>query len=132
MLVADTSALFAFLNRRDQHNEVIVRLFLAEKLPIIVPVAVLSELAWMVETNVGHYAMAAFLDDCRNGGFRLVWQEADLPRVQELMRKYADLPLGFADASVIALAEHGSRRVATTDRRHFTVVKTRKALELLP
>ncbi len=96
------------------------------------PVAVLSELAWMVETNVGHHAMAAFLDDCQSGGFQLVWQETDIPRVQELMRKYADLPLGFADAAVIVLAEGGSRRVATTDRRHFTVVKTKKPLELLP
>ena len=132
MLVADTSALFAFLNRRDQHNKAVVRVFLTEASPIIVPIAVLSELAWMVETNVGHHAMAAFLDDCQNGGFSLVWQEADLPRIQELMRKYADLPLGFADAAVIALAEGGSRRVATTDRRHFTVVRPTRPLELLP
>jgi len=76
--------------------------------------------------------MAAFLSDCQSGGFRLVWQEADIPRIQELMRKYADLPLGFADAAVIALAEGGSGRVTTTDRRHFTVVRTIKLLELLP
>ncbi len=132
MLVADTSALFAFLNRRDQHNKAVVKLFLAETPPIIVPVAVLSELAYMVETRIGHHAMAAFLDDCQNGGFQLVWQESDVPRIQELMRKYANLPLGFADATVIALAEGGSRRVVTTDRRHFTIVKTKKPLELLP
>lgn len=132
MLVADTSALFAFLNRRDQHNKAVVKLFLAETPPIIVPVAVLSELAYMVETRIGHHAMAAFLDDCQNGGFQLVWQESDVPRIQELMRKYANLPLGFADAAVIALAESGSRRVATTDRRHFTIVRTQRPLELLP
>ena len=101
------------MNIRDEHNKAVVKLFLEEPLPIIVPVAVLSELAYMVETRIGHHAMAAFLDDCQNGGFRLVWQEADLPRIQELMRRYADLPLGFADAAVIALAEGGSR-----PRRH--------------
>ena len=69
MLVADTSALYALINRRDQHNKAVVDLFLAETSSIIVPVAVLSELAWMVETRVGHDAMAAFLDDCQNGGF---------------------------------------------------------------
>lgn len=132
MLVADTSALYALINRRDQHNKAVVDLFLAETSSIIVPVAVLSELAWMVETRVGHDAMAAFLDDCQNGGFQLVWREADLPRIQELMRRYADLPLGFADAAVIALAEGGSSRVATTDRRHFTVVRAKRPLELLP
>lgn len=132
MLVADTSALFAFLNRRDQHNKTVVGLFVAEREPIVVPVAVLSELAYMVESYVGHHAMAAFLDDCQQGGFQLIWQEADIPRIQDLMRTYADLPLGFADAAVLSLAESSSGRVATTDRRHFTVVRTQKPLELLP
>ena len=91
----------------------------------------LSELAYMVESRLGQYAMTAFLDDCQNGRFQLEWRESDLLRIQELMRQYADLPLGFADASVIALAEHVGR-VATTDRRHFNVVRTRKPLELLP
>ena len=75
--------------------------------------------------------MANFLDDCQKGRFRLEWRESDLSRIQELMRKYADLPLGFADASVLALAEQVGR-VATTDRRHFNVVRTEKRLELLP
>lgn len=121
-----------FFNVRDQHNKAVVKLFSAENRPIVVPVAVLSELAWTVETRVGHDAVAAFLDDCQNGGFQLVWREADVPRIQDLMRRYADLPLGFADAAVIALAEGSSSRVATTDRRHFTVVRAKKPLELLP
>ena len=85
----------------------------------------------MVESRLGQYQMAAFLDNCQGGRFRLEWRETDLPRIQELMRQYADLPLGFADASVIALAEHVGR-VVTTDCRHFSVVRTKKPLELLP
>ncbi|PVC89468.1 hypothetical protein DBP19_20775 [Streptomyces sp. CS090A] len=45
------------------------------------------------------------------------------------------VPLGAVDASVIAVAErYGVKRVATLDRRHFTVVKPRHvpALTLLP
>ena len=45
------------------------------------------------------------------------------------------MPLGGTDASVVALAErHGAIRVATLDRRHFTVVRPRhaQAFELLP
>jgi uncharacterized protein len=60
---------------------------------------------------------------------------ADWERVRELVTAYASLPLGGTDASVIALAErHGAIRVATLDRRHFTVVRPRhaEALELLP
>jgi predicted nucleic acid-binding protein len=60
---------------------------------------------------------------------------ADWERIRELVTAYASLPLGGTDASVIALAEqHGAIRVATLDRRHFTVIRPRhaQALELLP
>jgi len=56
-------------------------------------------------------------------------------RVRELVIADASMPLGGTDASVVALAErHGAIRVATLDRRHFTVVRPRhaQALELLP
>jgi len=53
----------------------------------------------------------------------------------ELVRAYADLPLGAVDASVIAVAERlNLADVATLDRRHFPVVRPRHvtALNLLP
>lgn len=53
----------------------------------------------------------------------------------ELVRQYADFPLGTADASVIAVAERlGATRVATIDHRHFRAVRPAHcaSLELLP
>lgn len=61
--------------------------------------------------------------------------EADYGRMAELVEQYADLPLGAADASVVALAErHQVTRVATVDRRDFAVVRPRHlpAFELVP
>lgn len=70
------------------------------------------------------------------GTFELVHTTlADLVRISELVRQYADFPLGVVDASVIAVAERfGVQRVATLDRRHFGVVRPSHvpALELLP
>ncbi|GDY33122.1 hypothetical protein GTS_47550 [Gandjariella thermophila] len=60
---------------------------------------------------------------------RVIW------RMAQLVKTYADLPLGAVDASVITVAERlGISRVATLDRRHFTVVRPKHvpALELLP
>ena len=49
---------------------------------------------------------------------------AALDRIAELISKYADLPLGLVDASVVALAEQlGVQEIATLDRRHFSVVR---------
>ncbi len=42
----------------------------------------------------------------------------------ELVRTYADLPLGAVDASVLAVAERlRLTDVATLDRRHLTIVR---------
>ena len=59
----------------------------------------------------------------------------DLQRMAQLVREYADLPLGAVDASVIAISERlGASEVATLDLRHFTVVRPLhvKSLTLLP
>ena len=53
----------------------------------------------------------------------------------ELDAAYPDLNLGLVDASVIALSERlGETKVATLDRRDFSVVRPRHcdALRLLP
>jgi len=50
----------------------------------------------------------------------------------ELVEQYASLPLGGSDASVIALAERlRIDKVATLDRRHFTVVRPRHQASLI-
>jgi len=44
--------------------------------------------------------------------------------MSELALKYQDFPLGAVDASVVAIAErYGVRRIATTDRRHFSAIR---------
>jgi predicted nucleic acid-binding protein len=59
----------------------------------------------------------------------------DWVRIRELVGRYRDLPLGGTDAGVIALAERlNITRVATLDRKHFTVVRPRhtNSLTLVP
>lgn len=48
----------------------------------------------------------------------------DWTRASDLVRTYADLPLGALDASVVAIAERlGATKIATLDLRHFSVVR---------
>jgi predicted nucleic acid-binding protein len=58
------------------------------------------------------------------GGLKLTEPEGeDFGRVLVLLEKYADLPLDFADAVVVALCERlGTNRVASVDR-HFTIYR---------
>jgi predicted nucleic acid-binding protein len=83
---------------------------------------------------VGKGGQLALYDDLALGVYRV----SDLSplgyrRVYELNQQYADLRLGFVDAAVISIAEElGIGRIATTDRRHFGVVKAKIPLVLLP
>jgi predicted nucleic acid-binding protein len=48
---------------------------------------------------------------------------------------WPDFPLGFVDASVIAICERlGERKVATLDHRHFNAIRPKhiKSFRLLP
>ena len=52
--------------------------------------------------------------------------EGDLRRIRSLMTQYADLPMDFADGSLVALAERRNvKRIFTIDRRDFRVYRPR-------
>ena len=60
---------------------------------------------------------------------------AALERVSALMERYRDVPMDFADATLVALGEElGTDRVFTLDRRGFSVyrLKRRKAFRIIP
>lgn len=76
----------------------------------------------MIERRLGATVLDLFLGDLESGAYVLDCGERDLPRIRELVRRYADLPLGTADASVIACAERNGGRILTSDVRDFGVV----------
>ena len=48
----------------------------------------------------------------------------DLPRIGELLRKYADRPMDLADAPLIRIAEReGPRKIFTVDKTDFAVYR---------
>lgn len=104
--------------------------------PLFVPQLVITEVAYLLATRLGTAAEVKFLGDLASGALTpLAVEPADWLRMAELVAKYADLPLGSVDASLVAAAERlDLGTVATFDRRHFGVVRPRHvdAFELLP
>jgi predicted nucleic acid-binding protein len=100
--------------------------------PYLVPSGILAEIGYLIERRLGVPVLETFLLDLEQRAFTLVSSEDDLGRVRELVGRYADLPLGLADATVIACAERSGRQVLTLDRRHFGVVAREGTIEILP
>lgn len=103
--------------------------------PLVVPMLVVTEVTYLLGSRLGADAEVRFLGDLAAGNLIPEPVAAgDWLRIAELVARYRDLPLGTADASVVAAAERlGETQVATFDRRHFTVVRAEGgAFELLP
>jgi uncharacterized protein len=125
MIILDTSGLIALLNAEDRHHEVARRSFEESGHHWIVPWAVLPELDYLVTARMSNDVARAFLEDVRDGSFRVDAElQRDLPRAMELQKKYASLALGLVDTVVMAQAErHEASAILTTDGRHFRAVK---------
>jgi len=132
LITLDTSGLFALLNRADKHHERVKAALFEDKGPYLVPAGILAEIAYMIEERLGARALESLVLDLESGGLTLECGEEDLPRIRELVGRYADLPLGFADASVISCAERNGGRVLPLDLRHFGVVAAEGKITPLP
>ena len=88
------------------------------------------EVCYFLSTRATPTAEAAFLRSVAVGSFDLVNLTADdLERTAQLVERYGGLPLGAADASIVAVAERlGVRHVLTLDRRHFSIVRPKTPL----
>lgn len=138
MILVDTNVLVALGNASDSHHRAARELLetLADRL--LVPATVIAEVCHLIGSRDrgGAAAEARFLRSFSAGLLELAeLTRKDLTRMAELVERYADLGLGGTDASLIALAERlGIERIATFDRRHFTVVRPAhvEAFTLLP
>jgi uncharacterized protein len=135
-LVLDTSVSVALLVREDPDHERCVDVVGDIDEELVVPGPTLVEIDYWLRKYRAVRGWQRFVDEIADGRYRLhSGDERDVQRAAALEVEYADLGLGFVDASVIATCETlGETKVATLDRRHFSVIRPRHcdALTLLP
>jgi predicted nucleic acid-binding protein len=134
-LILDTGPVVAALNGSDQDHGRCAALITGTE-DLVIPGAALVEIDyWLVKLG-GAQVWEDFTSDIARGAYRVLHpDDADITRAAELERTYEDLDLGFVDASIVALCERlNEDKVATLDRRHFSVVRPSHCahLTLLP
>ena len=134
MIVADTSAVLALLNRDDTHHEALLRWYDEDGQDWLLPWAILPEVDYLLDARVGQAAALAFLADVADGSYIVEWGVPDdLTRAVDLVRRHRGLRLGFVDGVVMAVAERlRADAIATLDLRHFGAVKLAIEPLLLP
>ncbi|OGO59522.1 MAG: hypothetical protein A2V85_09305 [Chloroflexi bacterium RBG_16_72_14] len=135
-LILDTGPLYAALDRSDQDHVACRALIEDADEPLVIPAPVLVEVDYWIHQRLTPGALIALLDDIESGAYRVADLEpTDYARARELCDRYADADIGFVDAAVFALVERlGEPRLATLDRRHFSLLRPRHrdSIELLP
>ena len=117
----DTGPWVALIDRsEDRHAECVRwlrdfsgRLFSTE--------AVLTEVLYLLNFSID--GQCAALDFVLESVVEIVASNAEsLKRVKSLMRKYADLPMDFVDATLVCLAiDTGIRNIVTFDKTDFSI-----------
>lgn len=122
MILADSGFWIALGNRRDRHhNAAQAALARWSKEGFVSTWPVLTEVTHLLAARASVTQALAFVDAVARGACRVPEPPDDaLVRAHDLMRRYRDLPMDLADASLVILAEElGEGRILSTDLRDF-------------
>ncbi len=114
-VLVDAGALIALLDRDDAHHDACVQALKGIRDPLVTVWPALTEaMHLLAETARGPEALCDMVSDSALG--LLALDRADLPRMKQLMQKYRDLPMDFADAALVRAAERERlARIVTFD-----------------
>jgi predicted nucleic acid-binding protein len=132
VITLDTSALIALADSSDRDHEAARDIVKAEPGPLIIPAGIMVEVTYMFESHLGRPSEEALLRDILDGVFLLDCGDRDIQRILALTGKYSDLPLGYADAAVVACAERRGGRLLSCDGRDFRVVAGEGKINVVP
>lgn len=122
MIIADSGFWIALVNPNDKHHQQAISSLAKINEPLISTYPVITEVCHLLLKRRGKQSMLAFVETYQQEGFQVFQIESiqQKQRIFSLMQKYADLPMDFADASLVLLAEHlGHGRILSTDKRDF-------------
>ncbi len=131
MVLLDTGPLVSLFNPRDVDHAACLEILDEIIEPLITTEAVLTEVFHMLDLNSrGAEGFKQFLLE---GYVQLASLDSiGLQRCFELMSKFRDLPMDFADATLIHLAEkQGTTKIFTLDIKDFSVYRIKKGYRYL-
>lgn len=121
MILTDTGFWVAFFNSRDKFHQQALNAVSKLDESLITTWPVITETSYLLGKVLGIPTQLGFLQALEEDYIHVFEVKfKHLPRIQQLMRKYADLPMDLADASLVLLAEDlGHGKILSTDQRDF-------------
>ena len=114
-ILVDAGPLIALFNKSDKYHASVKTVMKTRNYRFVTTIAVMTEVLHMLDFNVN--AQLDFLAWVMNKGVLIQdIQQEDIARIIALVRKYQDLPMDFADATLVIAAEKtGIRGILSID-----------------
>ncbi|MCL2026728.1 MAG: PIN domain-containing protein [Leptospirales bacterium] len=121
-ILIDAGPLIALFHTGDNHHKRIRDFFIGKEYLFISTLAVFTEVSYFLSVNIN--AVRDFYEWVMHKGVILSdINQNDIPRIMDLTNKYADLPMDFADATLIITAEKTNIREIISLDKDFDVYR---------
>ena len=114
-ILIDAGPLIALFDKDDNYHEEIKKFIKGKRYKFITTTAVLTEVTHMLDFNIDVQLM--FFEWVMKEGVVLQEiQQEDIAKILELIKKYSDRPMDFADATLVIAAEKtGIKKIISID-----------------
>ena len=131
--ILDTGPWVALIDRSESGHEMCVQWFKDYSGKIYSTEAVLTEVLYLLDFSVK--AQSAAIDFILKSVVELIPTSVEsLGKVKNLMKKYSDLPMDYADATIVNLAiDTDIKNIITFDKRDFGIYRIkRQTFQIMP
>ncbi|RKZ82551.1 MAG: pilus assembly protein [Candidatus Parabeggiatoa sp. nov. 1] len=121
-VILDTGPLVALLNRRDAYHDWVMLQIKSLNPPLLTCEAVITEACFLSCRDIG--GTNAVIELAQNGFMKVSFHfDDEMDTIKELMVKYANVPMSFADACLVRMAEQYPNSAVLTLDRDFWVYR---------
>ena len=101
--IVDTGVIVALLNKNDNHHQWAISQWKQVQAPAITCEAVISESCFLLKAT---YLQEILMSMIEAGAIKTQFQlEDNVAKIKELMLRYGSVPMSFADACLVRMAE---------------------------
>lgn len=114
-ILIDAGPLIALFDKDDRYHKKMLDFIRDSKYKLVSTLAVITEVSYMLNFNI--FVQLDFFEWIFRRGLILSdIEDDDIPRIIQLVRKYCDRPMDFADATLVVAAEKtGIREIISID-----------------
>ena len=134
MIIIDTGPIVALFDKDDHYHQHCIEILKGIKEPLVTTWPVITEAFYLL--NFSDRVQDALWQFIQRGGIRIEQSEETIYiRIRELMKKYHDLPMDLADATLVVLGEEMKlSTIFTLDHKDFSIYrpKHKRRFTLIP